>query len=230
MPSSHPPFKCDQTLCRNTYYNYGSYLRSRGYDKEICNLIMELQNGHIPISAIKVDTSTPALQINGSVHINGSLFVTENTTLQDAQCKNLTVNHKLLNPGMASNANPNTNPNTNSDFVWKKATGELNSSPSSEKYKSKISPLEMFQAKSILQIEPKTFEYNEKPGITRVGVIAEELDAAGLKEYVEYNENKEPDGVHYQSLVAPLIKLVKDLTQRVENLEAANALLLKNLQ
>ena len=228
MPSSHPPFKCDQTLCRHTYYNYGSYLRSRGYDKEICNLIMELQNGHIPINAIKADTNTSTLQINGSVQINGNLTVTGNTLLEGptARCKTLTVDNKLVNPGMqtvpgASDKYPIVVHNNNS--------GQLVADPSSEKYKSEISPLEMFQAKSILQIEPKTFEYNENPGITRVGVIAEELDAAGLKEYVEYNEQKEPDGVHYQSLVAPLIQLVKDLTQRVENLEAANALLLKNL-
>ena len=87
----------------------------------------------------------------------------------------------------------------------------------------------MSQAKSILQIEPKTFEYNDEPGTTRVGVIAEELDAAGLNEYVEYNDKKEPDSVQYDTLVAPLIQLVKDLTERVDNLETANALLLKSL-
>ena len=104
MPSSHPPFKCDQTLCRNTYYNYGSYLRSRGYDKEICNLIMELQNGHIPISAIKVDTDTGVLQINGSVRINGNLTVTGDTALEgpNAKCKTLRVENQLLNPGIQS--------------------------------------------------------------------------------------------------------------------------------
>ena len=229
MPSSHPPFKCDQTLCRNTYYNYGSYLRSRGYDKEICNLIMELQHGHIPISALKVDTDIGALQINGSVQINGTLTVAGNTILEgpSTQCKTLTVENQLLNPGIMSDGA------AMGPGVFVDETGIYPSGTflkSSEKYKSKISPLEMFQAKSILQIEPKTFEYNEKPGITRVGVIAEELDAAGLKEYVEYNDKEEPDGVHYQSLVPPLIQLVKDLTERVENLEAANALLLKNLQ
>ena len=224
MPSSHPPFKCDQTLCRNTYHNYGSYLRSRGYDKEVCNLIMELQHGHVPISAIKVSSDAEPLQIHGSVQINGDLSVTGSTTLQNGQCKNLTVHNRLLNPGITVSSGTSVAASSNAHTLGLSAT------TSSEKYKSKISPLEMFQAKSILQIEPKTFEYNDKPDITRVGVIAEELDAAGLKEYVEYNENKEPDGVHYQSLVAPLIQLVKDLTQRVENLEAANALLLKNLQ
>jgi hypothetical protein len=182
---------------------------------------MELQNGHIPMSAIKVDTGTGVLQINGSVQIKGDLTVAGNTILEgpSTQCKTLTVENQLFNPGISTGAGSSVFLNTNSLFV-----------NSSEKYKSNISSLEMFQAKSILQIEPKTFEYNDKPCTTRVGVIAEELDEAGLKEYVEYNNNQEPDGVHYQSLVVPLIQLVKDLTQRVENLEAANALLLKNLK
>jgi hypothetical protein len=185
---------------------------------------MELQNGNIPMSAIKVDTGTGVLQINGSVQIKGDLAVTGSTSLQDGQCKSLTVHKKLLNPGITDGSGTSVVASSSPSTLGLFAT------TSSEKYKSKISPLEMFQAKSILQIEPKTFEYNDKPGTTRVGVIAEELDAAGLKEYVEYNEKNEPDGVHYQTLVAPLIQLVKDLTQRVENLEAANALLLKNLQ
>jgi hypothetical protein len=38
--------------CRDKYYNYGSYLRSRGYDKEICNLVTDIENGSIKIGPI----------------------------------------------------------------------------------------------------------------------------------------------------------------------------------
>ena len=38
--------------CRDKYYNYGSYLRSRGYDKEICNLVSAIEHGDIPIGPI----------------------------------------------------------------------------------------------------------------------------------------------------------------------------------
>ena len=38
--------------CRDRYFNYGSYLRSRGYDKEICNLITAIEQGQIPIGPI----------------------------------------------------------------------------------------------------------------------------------------------------------------------------------
>jgi hypothetical protein len=38
--------------CRDRYFNYGSYLRSRGYDKEICNLITAIEQGQFPIGPI----------------------------------------------------------------------------------------------------------------------------------------------------------------------------------
>ena len=38
--------------CRDKYFNYGSYLRSRGYDKEICNLVTDIENGNIKIGPI----------------------------------------------------------------------------------------------------------------------------------------------------------------------------------
>ena len=34
-------------ICRETYFNYGSYLRSRGYDKAICDLIDMIESGKI---------------------------------------------------------------------------------------------------------------------------------------------------------------------------------------
>ena len=42
-------------ICRNTYINYGSYLRSRGYDQQICQLITDLDNGLLPVSGFTFD-------------------------------------------------------------------------------------------------------------------------------------------------------------------------------
>jgi hypothetical protein len=38
--------------CRDKYYNYGSYLRSRGFDKEICTLLADIGNGNSIIGPI----------------------------------------------------------------------------------------------------------------------------------------------------------------------------------
>ena len=58
--------------CRDKYYNYGSYLRSRGYDKEICNLVVDIEAGNINIGPIEpgsCSSGDPTI-INNSVVIN----------------------------------------------------------------------------------------------------------------------------------------------------------------
>ena len=62
-------------------------------------------------------------------------------------------------------------------------------------------------------------EYNGVNDKVHVGAIAEELDSMGLKEYVKYDELGRPDGIYYQSLVTPLIQLVKDLTNNLEEID-----------
>lgn len=51
------------------------------------------------------------------------------------------------------------------------------------------------------------------------GLVAEEVEAAGLGEYVTYNEAGEVEGLMYDRLWTLLIPLVKDLTERVTCLE-----------
>ena len=55
--------------CRDSYCNYGSYLRSRGYDKQICKLVDDIENGNINNGAVNPNSNG-----NGAV-VNGSLIV-----------------------------------------------------------------------------------------------------------------------------------------------------------
>jgi hypothetical protein len=67
--------------CRDTYFNYGSYLRSRGYDKEICNLVTAIENGSINLGSVQPDGTENGATINGTLTITntdsskGQLFV-----------------------------------------------------------------------------------------------------------------------------------------------------------
>lgn len=54
--------------CRETYCSYGSYLRSRGYDKSICNLFNDIENGKVKIGSIEPN-GTCGVDITGSVNI-----------------------------------------------------------------------------------------------------------------------------------------------------------------
>ena len=39
-------------ICKDTYYNYGSYLRTRGCDKEVCDLAQYIESGELIIGPI----------------------------------------------------------------------------------------------------------------------------------------------------------------------------------
>ena len=57
--------------CRDKYYNYGSYLRSRGFDKELCNLLNDITAGLSNIGPIQpgnCENGTPTI-ISGDVII-----------------------------------------------------------------------------------------------------------------------------------------------------------------
>ena len=57
--------------CRDKYYNYGSYLRSRGYDSEFCKLVNDIESGKVHIGPIVPGNCPNATTtINNSVTIN----------------------------------------------------------------------------------------------------------------------------------------------------------------
>jgi hypothetical protein len=55
-----------------------------------------------------------------------------------------------------------------------------------------------------------------------VGFIAEEVDAAGLKEFVGYDPEGRPDELHYAHLTALIVAELQALRRRVAELEAAH--------
>lgn len=80
--------------CREVYYNYGSYLRSRGNDKALCDLITAIENGLInlgPIIPGKCSSNT-ATTILGKVNINPCSPATQQTSGK------LTVNGGWIGP------------------------------------------------------------------------------------------------------------------------------------
>jgi len=71
-------------ICRNTYFNYGSYLRSRGYDQSICRLMNDIEQGLIPI---------------GPIISNGKCGATMHGTFTITSCPpGLSINNETINP------------------------------------------------------------------------------------------------------------------------------------
>jgi hypothetical protein len=56
-------------ICKDTYYNYGSYLRTRGCDKEVCDLAQYIESGDLIIGPIDPGSCSKPTRINSSVQI-----------------------------------------------------------------------------------------------------------------------------------------------------------------
>lgn len=112
------------------------------------------------------------------------------------------------------------------------SNGLLTRVTSSLRYKQDVEAADI-DSGAVLSVEPRTWrdraEVEADPETTHrhVGFIAEELDAAGLVEFVEYDDQGRPDAVQYDRLTAALLTVVKtqqdqldDLTRRVAALES----------
>lgn len=108
------------------------------------------------------------------------------------------------------------------------AGNTLYKSTSSIRYKVNVRDLDL-DAQQLLSLRPVRFHDKKQhaklgeDAPTHVGLIAEEVDALGLKEFVHYDAEGRPDGVQYERLAVALLPVVKDLLERVERLEAQAA-------
>jgi hypothetical protein len=102
--------------------------------------------------------------------------------------------------------------------------GRIIRTVSSRRYKSNITPMPIETARTVLELEPVTYTLKEEHGEVghRVypGFIAEQADEVGAKLWVNYDTEGQPDGFRYDEVTSALVMLVKELTGRVEALEA----------
>jgi len=73
----------------------------------------------------------------------------------------------------------------------------------------------------LLKIEPKFYKSkNTKEGEkVFAGLIAEQIDEIGLTEFVEYNDEGQPDAVHYSAMTALLGKAIQELKAENDTLK-----------
>jgi hypothetical protein len=92
------------------------------------------------------------------------------------------------------------------------------------RYKTDIAPLEV-DVDNYLSLVPVSYKY--KPEIvseedskkTFSGFIAEELEAAGFTDLIDYDDEGRPDGLKYDRITAYLHFIVKNQEARIRELE-----------
>ena len=111
------------------------------------------------------------------------------------------------------------NTTTQSPNMFIEGNGLLQKSTSARKYKDEERVVPLDEAYNVLKVEPKKWidKFSRKENIP--GVVAEDVEAAGLPDYVVYGDEGQIEGVMYDRLWTLLIPLVQDLDKRMKLLE-----------
>jgi hypothetical protein len=103
--------------------------------------------------------------------------------------------------------------------------GTLVRATSSLRYKKEIADA-TFGLSDVLKLRPVTYKGNNSEvdqNTVYGGLIAEEVHDAGLTEFVEYNEQNQPDALRYQHMVSLCIKAIQEQQQQIETLKTQTA-------
>jgi len=96
------------------------------------------------------------------------------------------------------------------------STGALARSTSSARYKENILPYTRGLT-TVSAMSPVTFN-GLGESVTRAGFIAEDFDALGLTEFVNYNAEGHPDSIDYPNITALLVRSIQELSAQVDSL------------
>ena len=106
------------------------------------------------------------------------------------------------------------------------SSGTISRSTSSRRYKNTINDA-THGLTELLALRPVTFKGNNDGDTVFGGLIAEEVHDSGLTEFVQYNDDNEPDALAYGNMVSLCIKAIQEqqatiaaLTARIKALEA----------
>ena len=165
---------------------------------------------------------------SGSVTAGGTIAGGGLTTSGTTQTSTLSVtNTATVGGNLTADAQffiPNRATSTSAANVrMNTITGQILEITSSARYKKDIAPAAIPDS-SALALQPKTFRpIVEEDGVGLVlGLIAEEVAAIPVLGdlLVNYDDQGRPDSVNYDRIAIALIDVIKDLSARVEALEA----------
>jgi len=120
-----------------------------------------------------------------------------------------------------------TTTQTASAAIWVLSSGttySLRRNSSSARYKTEIEDVDAVVLEAARRIRPRHYKSTiaDEDGATRLGFIAEEVEAAGLTHAVGYDSEGRPESLDTTALIAALYARVDHLERRLAALEAAS--------
>jgi len=166
----------------------------------------------------------------GTLTVKGTSTARAGTviSLTDSSAGNLfkIANDGLITTGGAANPYGNTTA-TGANAVFA-ADGVFYRSTSALKYKQDIRDIELIDIAKFRPIRYKSKCNGDDQTLDHFGIVADEVDQAGIKELVSYGIDGQVEGFQYERLTVVLLKAVQEqqalittLTARITALESA---------
>ena len=171
-------------------------------------------NGRIAVGTTSTTSGKFVIRGEDAIGSNWGLWVENSAGAQ--MLANL--NSGLIQTGLAAQS-PYNLTTASAANLHVDTSGSLLRSTSSLRYKSNVETATHGLAE-VLQLRSVTFTATNTGNTVFGGLIAEEVNAIGLHEFVSYNNNNEPDALHYGNMVALAFKAIQELNAKVEALEA----------
>jgi len=165
---------------------------------------------------IGYDNSSGPYIKSGSSGTTSLQFYVDNTTLAatlDASANFLVASGTIGGLGSYNNT---TSAAANVNIL---SSGVLVRSTSSLKYKNTINDA-THGLTELLKLRPVTYKGNNDGDTVFGGLIAEEVHDAGLTEFVQYNDDSEPDALAYGNMVSLCIKAIQELKTELNEAKA----------
>ena len=180
-------------------------------------------SGRLLVGTSSSSGGAARLQVKGS---------TSDGVIYSIQCFNSSATNlfAVRNDGLfltgATTSSPYNNTTASAANVHVDVNGILYRSTSSLKYKENVEDAEHGLAE-LLQLRPVTYTgKSDSDGSTVFGgLIAEEVDAVGLSEFVQYAKDGSPDALAYSNMVSLCIKAIQEQQAMITELQAKVAAL-----
>lgn len=156
---------------------------------------------------VGIGTSTPG----ATFAVNGGVSATDFEVGRDTGGVRHVASRLIYDRTTASAANVNVEAGA-TDYVLRRSTSSL-------KYKTNIQNATHGLAE-VLTLRPVTYNGINDGDKVFGGLIAEEVHEAGLHEFVVYDDNNQPDALHYAPMVSLAFKAIQELNAKVTALEA----------
>jgi hypothetical protein len=193
----------------NLFFNTGSTERMR-IDS----------SGNVLIGVTSSSTTKFRVQGASATSADFSLYCTNSATQTFG-----VRNDGLVFTGVAA-VSPYNNTTGSAANLFVNSDGTLARSTSSLKYKIDVENA-IHGLVDVLKLRPVTYKGKSESDGDKIfgGLIAEEVDAAGLTEFVQYAEDGTPDALNYGNMVSLAFKAIQEQQVMIEELKAKVAAL-----